>query len=371
MAISLIKKTSIKADFFEKLVIKLQSPGLKHKTVFFRLLAVAQKAWLGVRESLFSILKSEKNSALKMIISDIIKQLTQWLSLAESLRNHNYFFSSEEIELVKAAELTGTMPETLESIARELENYQKILARIRSALAYPAVLIVFTLVAIVVLLIAVVPTIVGLFPDKTALPGITLFMIGASDFMISYWYLIFAVIFLLVSTFSFLYKHFLPFTILVDKFFISVPFFSDAVKTFYQYRFSKLLSNFYKAWVSPIIALEQMSNIFDNYWYKKKMIEIKQDLEAGFGFSDSMEGSDLFDPLLVQIIMVWENTGNIADVLSTMGRFYRNIFRSKVDMLMGFIEPFLMAIIALIVAWIMASIFLPMADLVNVIGKSF
>ncbi|HMT01315.1 MAG TPA: type II secretion system F family protein [Candidatus Absconditabacterales bacterium] len=371
MAISLVKKTSLKADFFEKLVIKLQSPGLKHKTVFFRLLAVAQKAGLGVRESLFSILKSERNSALKMIISDLIKQLTQGLSLAESLRNHGYFFSSEEIELVKAAELTGTMPETLDSIARELENYQKIIARIRSALTYPAVLIVFTLIAVIILLTAVVPTIVSLFPDKTALPAVTLFMIGASDFMISYWYLVLGTVFLLVSAFSFLYKHFLPFTIFIDKLTISLPFLSDAVKTFYQYRFSKLLSNFYKAGVSPIIALEQMSNIFDNYWYKKKMIEIKGDLEAGFGFSDSMEGSDLFDPLLVQIIMVGENTGNIADVLATMGRFYRDIFRSKVDMLMSFIEPFLMAFIALIVGGIMASIFLPMADLVNVIGKSF
>jgi len=135
-----------------------------------------------------------------------------------------------------------------------------------------------------------------------------------------------------------------------------------------MYRFSKLLSDFYKAGVSPVSALDQMSRIFSNYYYQKKVLEIKRDLESGFGFSESIEWSGLFDGLLVQILIVGENTGNVGEVLGKMAYFYRDSLSNKIETLMWFIEPILMAGIAIVIGIVVWSIFLPMADLVNVIG---
>lgn len=361
-------KDIIKSDIFEKIVIRLNAPSLRHKTAFFRLLSVSQKAGLGIRDSLVSILTSEKNQGMKMIIKDLINQLTQGSSFANALSNHLYFFWSEEAELVRAAELTGNMPETLYEIANELENMQKINAKIRSALAYPTTLILFTIGAVSVLLIKVIPTIISLFPDKDKLPDITKIMISTSDFLIHYWFLILFVIAAVIFLYFVLYALFLPFKILVDKILIQIPVVADVTKTYYLYRFSKLMSDFYKAWVSPVVTLEQISKIFENYWYKKKIVEVKKDLEAGFGFSESMEWSDLFDPLLVQIILVWENTGNIWEIMGRMASFYRDLLRSRIATLMWFIEPLLMGMIAIVIGWVVGSIFLPMADLVNVLG---
>ncbi len=107
-----------------------------------------------------------------------------------------------------------------------------------------------------------------------------------------------------------------------------------------------------------------------NYHYKKKVLDIRRDLEAGFGFSDSMEGSSLFDPILVQIVLVGERTGNIDTVLEKMASFYNDLLDTRIKTLMSLLEPILLAGVAIVIGVIVASIFLPMADMVNTIGAA-
>lgn len=346
-------------------------PSLWQKTNFFRLLSVAQKAGVSLRDALISILKSEKDSQMKIIIQALIDDITEGKSLWKAMQNYQNIFGIAECELINSSENMGNMPETLEEISTEMENYQKITQKIRSALSYPITLIVFTIIAVAVLLIQVIPTIVGMFPDPSKLPDITVFMINTSDFLQNYRILLLGWGIGITLLSGVLYQFFLPFKMLIDRLFIITPVLGDVTKTFYMYRFSKLLSDFYKAGVSPVSALDQMSRIFPNYYYQKKVLEIKRDLESWFGFSESIEGSDLFDGLLVQILIVGENTGNVWEVLGKMAYFYRDSLSVRIETLMGFIEPILMAGIAIIIGIVVWSIFLPMADLVNVIGDQW
>ena len=354
--------------FFEKFIIKkFFAPKLKQKTNFFRLLAVAQRAGLGLRDALYSIRNSENNKWLIMIIQDLIDQLTQWYTLSQSMENHDYFFKEEEIALVRSAESMGNLPEILDEIAIELENSERINGKNKKAMAYPIVLVIFAIVAVTILLIYVIPTIVGMFPDQQSLPSLTKFMMGASGFLQRTRYLIALIIIGAVLLYRFLYKYVLAFKVFIDKLMITVPAISGVVKTYYMYRFSKLLSQLYSAWVSPILSLKLMGNTFTNFFYRKKAIEIKENLNAGFSFAESMEWSSLFDPILVQIIHVGEDTGNITKVLKKMADFYRDMLQTKIDILMDLIQPLLMAVIAVVIGIIVGSIFLPMAELVNVI----
>lgn len=93
-------------------------------------------------------------------------------------------------------------------------------------------------------------------------------------------------------------------------------------------------------------------------------------MEAGFGFSDSMEGSSLFDPILVQIVLVGERTGKIDSVLQKMAEFYNDLLDTRIKTLMSLVEPILLASVAVVIGVIVASIFLPMADMVNTIGAA-
>jgi len=279
-----------KLGFFEKFIIKkFFAPKLKQKTNFFRLLAVAQRAGLGLRDALFSIRNSETNRGLIMIIQDLIDQLTQGYTLSQAMGNHEYFFQIEEIELVRSAEAMGNLPEILDEIAVELENNQRINGKIKKAMTYPIVLVVFAVVAVTILLIYVIPTIVTMFPNQESLPSLTKFMMGASGFIKNTWFLILLIIIGSVLLYRFLYKYFLAFKGFIDKLMITIPAVSGIVKTYYMYRFSKLLSQLYSAGVSPILSLKLMGNTFTNFFYKKKVLEIKENLNAGFSFSESME----------------------------------------------------------------------------------
>ena len=103
---------------FEKFIIKkFFAPQLAQKTNFFRLLALAQRSGLGLREALNSIQKSESNKWLIIIIQDLIDQLTQWNTFSQAISSHEYFFHQEEIALIKSAETMWNMPEILEAVS--------------------------------------------------------------------------------------------------------------------------------------------------------------------------------------------------------------------------------------------------------------
>jgi type IV pilus assembly protein PilC len=106
---------------------------------------------------------------------------------------------------------------------------------------YPITLLAFAAIATAILLIKVIPTIVELFPDKEQLPDITKITLAFSDFMIERWYVLFLSIIAIGVIYKILYKYFLPFKMFVDGLFLKIPVLSDAIKTFYMYRFSKLL----------------------------------------------------------------------------------------------------------------------------------
>lgn len=356
-----------KYSALEKFIISLQAPTLKEKVNFLRLLSVAQKAWLWLREALISIKKSESNIRLKAIMEDLISQLTQWSNFAKAMENHDYFFKADEIALIRSAETMWNMPDVLEEISQELENYQQIIQKVKKAITYPAVLIVFAIIAVVILLIFVMPTITGMFPPEEKLPSITLFMIWASDIIRNTWFLIISWMIGIYFLYNFLYNYILPFKILIDWMMLKIPIISWVVKTFYMYRFSKLLWQFYWAWVSPVMSLKLIADIFDNFYYKRKCINIKDDLSLWFTFAESMEWSNLFDPILIQIIHVWEETWNIWGILNKMSDFYRETLKTKIDILMSLLEPLLMAVIAIVIGLMVWAIFIPMADLVNVI----
>ncbi len=359
-------KEVFKSDFFEKLVIKLNKPKLKNKTNFFRLLAVSQRAGLGIMDSLSSLEKSEENKWLRIIIKDLSRQLSQWVGLADAMSNHSYFFSIDEIELIRASEVTGNLIETLYDIAEELENIEKINQKIKKAMTYPIMLVTVSIIAVALLLMYAIPSIVSIFPEWEV-PAITLFMIRVSIFLQNSWFAIILFVIGLVILYKFLYSKVLPFKIFIDKLTVKTPIVSGVVKTLYMYKFSRLLSQFYYAGISPILALKLLSNIFENFEYKKKMIEIRKDLKAWFTFFESMEWTKLFDPILVQIIHVWEDTGTTKEVLDRMSRFYKDQLQIKIDILMSFLEPVLMVFIAVMIGIIVASVFIPMANIVNVI----
>ena len=142
-------------------------------------MAVSQNAGLGIRESLVSINKSETHKGFREMIDEMVISLTEGASLAEALQEYDYFFNSDEIELVRSAQITGNMSQVLSQLADELENTQEINQKIKKAMTYPTMVLVMAIGAVIVILTQVMPGIVEMFGDNK-LPGITQFMMGVS-----------------------------------------------------------------------------------------------------------------------------------------------------------------------------------------------
>lgn len=356
-------------SFWENATVWLQKPPMAVRTNFFRLLAVSQMVGLGLRESLISIAKSENNVVMKTVIEDMIIHISEWENLSIAMEQHPSVFQTTEIELIKAAQTMGNLPNVLKELAGEMESYQKITAKIKWSLMYPAALIVFAIAAVIILVTKVVPTIVALFPDTESLPGITKFTLSVSWFVIRRWFALLVGSFWAVITYQFLYVFFIPLRIFIDGLVLKIPIIKDAIRTFYMYRFAKLLGDFLRAGVDPMRSLSHIAKIFSNFFYQKKMIDVRNDLNAWFTFADAIEWSVLFDPILVQIIVVGEQTGNLGEILQTMAEFYKEQLMQKITSAVSLIEPILMGLIAIIIGSIVASVFLPLADLVSVIGQ--
>ncbi len=347
---------------------RLNAPKLDNKVAFFRLLSVTQNAWLWIRDSLQSILAWETHPWMRKVIELLIKETSQWTSLADSMYKRSDVFSHDEISLIKSSETMGNLPEVLQNLADELENFQQIQSKVKSAMIYPSFVILIAIIAVIILLIYVIPTMVEMFPDEDDLPWITIFILDLSDFLQDYWWSLLLLFFWISIGYYSAYKYLLKFRIFMDKIFLTAPIIWWLSKKFNLYRFSKLLWDFYNAWVSPTESLEQIEWIFNNYYYKTKAYNMRQDLEVWLWFVESMEWSWLFDPILVQIIWIWEQTWNIWDVLLKMASFYREQLDTEIDGIMKLIEPALMWFIAIVVWVIVAAVFLPMAELVGTIA---
>ena len=279
--------------------------------------------------------------------------------------SQSYFFKSDEIELIRSTEITGNMVQTLEEIADNLESSQEVEAKVKKASIYPIMMIWLTIVAVVVLLIKVFPTIIDMYWDPEELPWITQFFLKASEYLQANWYKLLILVISVIVAYNVMYSHRLLFKIWVDKLFLKIPVVSGVVQMYYMSRFAQLLSQFYGAWVSPVVSFKLLANIFDNFHYKRKMVEIRNSIGAWFSIYDSLEWSELFDPILVQIINVWENTWALSSVLSRIAPFYATTLKNNIDAMMAVFEPAIMWVIAWVVGTLLGAIYLPMADMVN------
>lgn len=354
-----------KLSFIDKLNAQLNKPSLKNKTNFYRLFSVSQKAWLGMIDALNALLVSEENRWMKIILQSLIDQLTQWMDLADAMWTHTFFFWQDEVELVRASQLAWNLVETLNDIADNLEQSSEISWKLKKAMMYPLVLFFWSIWAALYIDISVLPTIVGIFNDPSALPQITIIMMKFAEWFIANWMYLVAWIFIAVTAFTFSYHKILPFKIFIDNLTITAPIVSPVVKWNYQYKFTKQLSQFYAAWMNPVISLQLIGNVFSNYQYKKKVLEIRRDLESWFSIYEWMEWSKLFDAILIQIIHVWESTWSTKTVLGKISNFYKSQLETRIDIMMQALEPVMLVFVAGIIWSVVLAMFLPMAEIVN------
>ncbi len=338
---------------------------LQHLVIYLRQFATLLKAGVSVVESTNILAKQTESKALRKALLDIEAELREGNQLSHASAKHDKIFSTMYINMIKAGEAGGNMDETLERLADHYEKQHNTRQKVVAALTYPAVIAVIAIGVVIFLLVSVVPTFVGMFADFGGeLPGITKFVLGASEFMQGYWWLI--LLFFIAITISFVFvkrnkksKYYLDYAML------RMPIFGKLMQKAVLARMTRTLSSLFTSSVPILQALSIVENVVENEVVSRVVRESRDALEAGQSMTGPMKQHWAFPPLVTQMISIGEETGSLDGMLGKVADFYEKEVETSTEQLKSLIEPIMIVILAGLVGTIVTSIMIPMFDIFN------
>ncbi|MFT5180061.1 MAG: type IV pilus assembly protein PilC [Candidatus Paceibacteria bacterium] len=312
----------------------------------------------------FRLLASEtENPKLGRKLGDVAENLQNGSTISAALSKHPDVFSNFYINMVKAGEESGKLAETLDYLADYLDRTYEIVQKAKNALIYPA-FVVFTFISVMVLMLTfVIPKISQILVDSgQEIPIYTKVVIGLSNFFVNYG------VFLLISVvvggfFFYRYTKTAAGHGIIDEIKMSVPYVGTLYEKLYLSRIADNLNTMLLSGISMIKALEHTAGIVDNVLYERAITASLEDVKGGLSVSVAFSKHKVFPNILIQMIKVGEETGNLGEILETLADFYRREVRNAIDTLVDLIEPLMIVLLGLGVGSLLASVLIPIYNI--------
>lgn len=338
---------------------------LQHLVIYLRQFATLLKAGVSVVESTKILADQTDSKPLRKALLDIEAELREGNQLSQTSAKHNKIFSPMYINMIKAGEAGGNMDETLERLAEHFEKQHITRQKVIAALSYPAVIGVLALGVVIFLLVSVVPTFVGMFADFGGeLPAITKFVLGASEFMQKFWWLI-LLIFIGIAVVLTAMKKNKKTKYYLDYALLRMPIFGKLMQKAVLARMTRTLSSLFSSSVPILQALSIVENVVENEVISRVVRQSRDALEVGQSMTGPMRQHWAFPPLVTQMISIGEETGSLDGMLGKVAEFYEKEVETSTDQLKSMIEPLMIVVLALLVGTIVTSIMVPMFDIFN------
>ncbi len=309
---------------------------------------------------IFRLLSGEiDNPYLQNIMTKVVDDLQGGSSISRALAAHPAVFSPFYVSLVRAGEESGSLEKTFNYLADYIDRSYEVTSKAKNALIYPAFVIVVFVSVMTLMLTMVIPRISGILTESgQELPIYTKFVLGISDFLVSY----IGVIFILLGGGAFAAFKFLQTPVGVrtkDELLLSIPYVGTLQHKLIMTRLCDNLSTMLSNGIPIVQALELTSDVVGNTVYKEILDLATEDVRAGKSLAEAISGYPEISNLLAQMIQVGEETGSLADIMGTLANFYRREVTSAVDTLIGLIEPIMIILLGLGVATLLASVLMP------------
>jgi type IV pilus assembly protein PilC len=332
----------------------------QHFVIYLRQFATLIKAGVTVVDATAILAQQTESKGLKKALLDVEKDLREGNPLSEAVSKHKNIFSAMFINMVNAGEVSGNLDETLDRLADHFEKQNYTRQKITSALSYPIVVGIIAVGVVIFLLVSVVPTFVTMFNDMGGkVPAITQFVISASGFMQSYWWLI-AIIFTLIGiSISFLKRN-KETKYYFDYFLLKLPIFGNMIQKAALARMMRTLSSLFSSSVPILQAMTIVEKVVENEVIAKVIRVSRDSLEKGRSMTEPMKAHWAFPPLVTQMISIGEETGALDAMLSKIAEFYEKEVETGTDRLKSLIEPLMIVVLAGLVGTIVMSIMVPM-----------
>jgi type II secretory pathway component PulF len=320
---------------------------------------------LTVIESL-NILKQQNNKPqMQKIVDDLIANLSEGKPLSQALANYPAVFSTTYIALIKSAEEGGILDKVLARLADNLEKSEEVHKRVKSALFYPGIIISGVVIVIVMMNVFVIPQMGALYESlDLQLPIMTRIVLTGSKLTTTL--LPFSIFFIIGGYFG--YRRFAKSVTgirIIDKIKLKAPVFGEIAKLSILSEVSRTISLLVNSGASLIGALNIAADVSGNVYYKSALKGTSALVEKGAGLSVALQNQMIFPPLMIQMVKVGESTGKIDESLLKVSEYFERDLDIRVKTLTTSIEPILIIILGVSVAFLIISVITPIYSLVS------
>ncbi len=359
LSIVTIRPEEEKGSFLGKNVSLFERVSNKDVVILSRQMATLFEAQVSALR-VFQLLASQsENSLLRRKLSEVVDDLQAGSSISAALSKHPKIFTQFYVSMVKAGEESGKLDQTFMYLADHLDRTYEVNSKVKTALIYPA-FVIFTFIAVMVLmLVYVIPKISDILTTSgQTLPVYTRAVLGFSDFLVSYG--LFILIALIVGGF-FLFRYFMSDAgkLSLDEMKITAPFVKKLYSKLYLSRIADNMNTMIISGIPMVKGLEITSTVVDNLVFKELLEKTVEDVKAGSSVSDAMAKYEEIPGIFVQMIKIGEETGQLGNILKTLADFYRREVTNAIDGLISLIEPAMIVLLGVGVAFLMASVLVP------------
>jgi len=339
----------------------------KQISIFCKQFATLLKAGVPVASGLDILYRQTENKKFKSALEDVYTEVQKGSQVSTAIRNHPKVFPSLMVNMVESGEMSGNLDNIMERLAIHYEKDAKINSRIKGAMIYPIALSVISVVVVIFLITVILPTFTGMFTSSgTELPLPTRILLGISDFIKGYWYIVIGAVGLLI----FVVNRYLSSSVgryQFDALKFKLPVVKGSMDKIVTARFTRTLGSLLRSGIPLIDALELAGSVTGNVVIEEKVNYIASEVEKGETLGVALKRTPTFGPMVVSMIQIGEESGSLDQMLDKSADFYEQELEDAIDRLLKLMEPLLIVVMAVVIGFIVISMALPMFDMVNTI----
>ncbi|GAA5180493.1 type II secretion system F family protein [Niveibacterium umoris] len=340
----------------------------KDIALFTRQLATMLRSGVPLLQTFDIAIKGASNPALARLLNEIRSDIESGAGLANAFRKHPVYFDSLYANLVAAGEQSGALDALLDRLATYKEKILAIKSKIKGALFYPISVVAVAFGVVAVMMLFVIPQFKSVFTSFGAeLPAPTLLVMSMSDFFIAYWYLVFGGIFGAIAGLTFAYKRSPQMQFTMDRLILQFPVIGAIIRKATVARWTRTLATMFAAGVPLVEALDSVGGAAGNRVYELATKQIQNEVSTGTSLTISMQNSNVFPTMVVQMVSIGEESGQLDSMLGKVSDFFEREVDDAVDALSQLLEPLIIVFLGTVVGGLVVAMYLPIFKLGQVV----
>jgi type IV pilus assembly protein PilC len=341
---------------------------VRDKAVFARQFATMINSGLAVLRALYVLEEQTSNPRFKKIIKAVQEDVEAGMPLSDAMAKHPAAFDRLYVSMVRAGEAGGALDQTLIRLATQLEKDDSLRRAVKSAMTYPIVIAAFAIMVMMGMLLFIIPIFAAMYKDLGGeLPSLTRIMMGTSNVLKGYWFIVFPALALTVWALVRL-KNTEQGRRSWDRIKLKLPMkVGPVIQKIAVARFSRTLATLVSSGVPILQAIEITGKTSGNSVIEDSMVDVKESVRSGESIARPLARASVFPPMVTQMISIGEETGALDAMLNKIADFYEDEVDAAVKSLTSIIEPIMMLFVGGLVGVIVISMYLPMFNMMDLV----